>query len=367
MKEASLIFLLFLSLVSYPQLDSLKGPVKKVKETGTADFIKIPFYLRETSARQRYLDQETIFWEFKPDMYPRHPKETMKEYDKNGRLTKSVHFNTPGRPFYSTGYYEYDTSGNLARSRYEFRDSAYYSWEETNYKYIIDVGEDARVAMKITYRSDAGHFSFEAFLYDKDNRLVETRETSSSGTKFLHRFLSNAEGNLVLEESFRVGRKELKDSVTHQIIFIDTIDSPYQILYKYDSDGRLRQKSEGCTPGDDNWCKRIDYEYDIEKRLLKILHYRKDTVHSWRKYEYFNDHLIKRITWHSKSAPDSRNSVDYFYEEKELTRALSRVNDMTYTFDFEYVLDRYKNWTEQRKYLNNELLYTRKRTITYWD
>lgn len=370
MKFKFLHILLLSPLLSFSQLDSLKGRVKTIKESiKYAEKFGLTLYLREFDFGQYSLTDETIFKEFRKGLFPRSPSSSPihKEFDKNGRLTELTFFSKNDSLISSRWKYVYDEYNNLIQEKIEFSSGDY---EVTNYRYLPFKDSTDRIMTEITYDSDPDRFSMKQYFYNNTVQLIEIRELSGFGWDRKTNYKYDDSGRLVFEINSDVKKVLKYDSAMKTNIFQDSATDYYSEAFSYYDDGSLKEKVSGCSPGlIAAACQRIVYVYDNKKRKSKTYYYWRgiDSLFSHSEYEYHPDNSLKRISWFFKGEPQSKNFVDYFYKDKELIKAVLTTTDNTTVIEFEYKVDSHNNWIEQKKFVNNDLFYIRKREITYWD
>jgi hypothetical protein len=367
MRHIAFFILLLLSRNTYGQLDSLKGKVKSVKQTATFTARGLILHLREFDFGQSRLADDNIFDDFRRSFFPRWPGKYDQEFDEKGRLIKKVQYSHV--PDLTSKYlYLYDEYDNLIQERRESKGGDYFDFEVINRVYRPFRDSNDRVVMEIQYDKDPDRFEMKQYFYDENFRLHEVREISSFGRNSRTRYEYDLGGRLLSDIHFVSETKLHRDSISGKRYLADSLDETYREEFIYNDAGLLKQKTRGCASNlVTSSCQKIIYEYDTHNRKEKVWFHWRDTIFSWREYTYNPDSSIQKITWRHKGTPGYRNSVEYFYENKELIKAVLTDDNTTSSFEFEYIVDAYGNWTEQRKYMNNEPVYVRKREITYYD
>lgn len=362
--------LILFPLHSFSQLDSLKGNVKSVKESiRYAEKAGLTIYHRELDFGQYSLNDETIFKEFKKGLLPRLLlAPTQKEFDTKGRLIQLTFFTNNNDSFFTSNWkYIYDENNNLIQEKLEFSNGDY---QITNYRYKPFKDSIARIMTEVSYSNDPDWFNMKQYFYRNTAQLIEVRELSGFGWDRKVNYKYDDSGRLIAEINSDVKRVLKYDSIMKTEIFQDSAADYYQETFNYYDDGSLREKISGCSPNlIAGACQRTLYIYDDKRRKAKTYYYWRgtDSLFSHREYEYYTDNSLKKISWFYKDEPISRNFAEYFYKNKELIKAVLNTADNTTVIEFEYKVDSHNNWIEQKKFVNKNLFYTRKREIIYRD
>src|SRR5687768_9343294 len=140
MKLRLLCLLILYPLFCFPQLDSLKGKPRLVKDSMTYinPAMGTTLTLRcGVDFGQYSLTEESILQELnKQGMFPRLAlsDKTEKEYDKKGRLIRLQRFD-PRHSFKSIYTYAFDEYGNMVQEQRTFLAKDYESKDVTNFSY----------------------------------------------------------------------------------------------------------------------------------------------------------------------------------------------------------------------------------------
>ncbi len=355
------------SNICFSQLDSLKGKIKWIKDS-VIETDKSYLLLSSEGFGQFILREDDIFTEFKGDLLPKRYMQYDKErqFDEKGRLIKITNI-FPKIGSSSCIHYSYDEFNNLVQKRSEYSDSEY---AITNYHYQpLKRGGALYLSSEITYENDPGRFFMTQYYYTDKSLLLGKSEYSVFENEMTNYSYDKA-GNL-LEEIWTQIKKVIKyDSMLKREVVADSVSWSYSRFYNYYAGGGLQQKLEGCSPDFvPAACQRTVYVYDEKGRKSKIYYYwmHQDSLFSHKEYEYYPDNCIKKINWFFKEESQPKSYIEYFYRDNELTKAILVNPYHNKVVELEYKFDSHRNWIEQKKIVNNDLFYTRKREIVYWD
>jgi len=319
---------------------------------------------RELDYGQYSLSYETIFEDFPKDLFPNRSIGYEKEYDEKGRLTKLMrsYFDIK---IHNTTYYTYNEYGNLVQEKLVYDDGRF---EITNFHYIPFADSTDHIISEMNYETDPERFEMKQYYYNKKVQLIEVRELSQIRWDHRTNYKYDTAGRLIKELNFNVEKKLMIDRNTGIEKISDSIDIYYRKETEYNNDGTIKLTIDGCAPYLVKLaCAKTYFEYDDKKRVIKKTFYWGDSLFSHRQYQYNPDNTLKKLEWFYKDEIKPKNQAEYFYEKKELSKAIFIDGDKTTVFEFNYQSDSHNNWTEQIKIVDNKPFYIRKREITYWD
>ncbi|HWR33404.1 MAG TPA: hypothetical protein VN451_07760, partial [Chitinophagaceae bacterium] len=236
MRHGFLFFLIVSPLFSFSQLDSLKGKVKKVKDsviyTNKSYFI---LSLREFDFGQLSLSEEDMFTEFKGDLLPKRfiQLDKEREYDEKGRLIKFSNF-YPKINSSSSIFYTYDEYNNLVQEKHEYGGEEY---EIINYHYRPFKNSTDHLTTEIRYENDPGRFWMKQYFYNDKVQLIEERELSVFGRDEKINYAYDDSGRLIAEIRSNIDRTIRYDSFLRTEVVQDTIYDSFQEEFNYYSDG----------------------------------------------------------------------------------------------------------------------------------
>lgn len=364
MKIYFLSILSFLPFISSAQLDSLKGPVRSVKETvivySHGDVI---LHIDGFDFGQYEIDMQSALSELeKYYLFIRYPGNSYKNFDRNRLLVEeSKDFNNSSIDVH---YYSYDHLNNI--SQIETKSNAKKPRIKTITRYTYDYMDDSSSQLKIrfSYSPENALFNLTEYFYNDKGQLIQMMDNNDNNYSRVNLFSYDTAGRIKLKGWATIEKSMRLDEKSGVQIIRDSLGNLDFDEYKYDNAGRLIEKK--VPLGDKSY--RIVFEYDsvgnVKKKYFYYRHY--DSLYSTKNYEYNPNSSLKKVTWTGRHQPDLINFAEYFYTNGEISSVVYRNGHRPRTIYFKYKTDKFGNWTEQKKYLDDILLYTRSRYIKYW-
>ena len=245
------------------------------------------------------------------------------------------------------------------------------------------------------------------FRYNKNNNLVEQKETDSEGeldqikrwgfdysnkhistvniyfgsyiAHWFEGYTYDSIGNLT--EKVRFSDDERQSTTTHEyqngkkvrtyiLAPASTNSQLYRTRkpalrfeYQYDEKGNVTElkdhskavfEKEGSPPYIRKW------RYDANNNLLE------NTQQDYaRKYKYNSKNQLTEEVF--ISGEKVLNTRKFFYKDERLSKLIFEEDGNKYNVTFDYKLDSKSNWIEQSKSVNGKKLYVRRREIKYWE
>ncbi len=143
-------------------------------------------------------------------------------------------------------------------------------------------------------------------------------------------------------------------------------DVEYEILYEYDTRGRLIKKEKNIPSISYTLTESFVYNNDIPKPVIKHKKTRIGSTKETYKYDEQN-RLIEKSEYNAVG--ELYNTIKYSYNEKGDKISLDKYDDKgnkTYWETYVYQYDDKGNWTQKTTYKKGEKFSVEKREITYY-
>lgn len=395
-KLLKIIVFILLNNISFSQpKDTIYGKIKSIREQLT--------FLEENHQNPKLFDSDgdyghsgfssaentkNIFYDYWYNTYWVYYINYFKEFDIKNRLIKEIWYNKNQSVLTSTEN-TYNDLDKITNRKLHFN--------ETNEIYTYDKNNNL-IFIKST-GSDENYYSITSYEYTKENKILKSVYIYSMYPKEIRKTESfyDSKGNLFRIKNYDqngeeyYGTKFEYDDKGRKIKIINhspfiwvksgkgekqkrTKDGSDQISreFVYDDKDRIIQTNSYIPDFYDpnkvslHGKEKKTYENDLLTYIYNINE--KDSVYSYKKYEYDDKKRKIKETLTSPKSPDNKIMLEYFYSETEFPTKLIYTNEKTSVIvDFEYVFDDKNNWIEQTKIVNEEKLYVWKREIKYFE
>lgn len=290
-------------------------------------------------------------------------------------------------------------------------------WNETRFVHYVNYYREYdtlnRISKETWYYKDDSFLTCYEYKYDKENNLIEERETDDDGkpqylTKWGYNYQNQmtSEVSIFLNENYFFFRAYAYDNEGNikEEIFFNNNEKQATLLHEYQDRKRVRtyrsvpykwiKENSGTTLTKIDGDTILRYEYIYDKNGNKI-EYRdyisqveggnyppRITTFSYDKnnnltgrYESGNIRFTAKFRYNTTNQlilgenlvnDTLSNKNEYYYKNNNLVKLISTEDGKTNVMTFTYKFDKTGNWVEQTKAINGEVLFVRKREIVYY-
>ncbi|WP_435262628.1 hypothetical protein [Tenacibaculum sp. nBUS_03] len=215
------------------------------------------------------------------------------------------------------------------------------------------------------------------FSYDSNNNLIE--KTSKTYDKVIGKILYKYNNtNLLIEIKSLKGSKivfinkyEYRSKKRVKEIIFDKYEKPQNILsYTYNANGNLLEKVAEIPAlkyGSAGFNKK-KYFYNKSGFLIKLLEYEsKNKLVSTTKYYYDQNNLLIKQEYYKEVNNHYNIKTEYKYKDDLLIEVINNKNqnEVSEITKYEYQFDEYKNLTNIRITMNNDIILDATYKLTY--
>ena len=311
----TIISLLFLGLISFKPAKNLKTNDKPNIKT-----LKIVTYFPESEekvvSRRKALSSK---------------KYVIEDYNRDGHLIKRVYFDKNGKST-SSNNFAYNKQGDIIESK------QFHTPKITKTKSgatIVSKPVDFHEKTEYTYNSDL-----------QKKSVIKTDMNSGKIKQIYYKYSSK---NLIEKTSELLNTKN-KQTITYSYNLNNTIDSVKEysngilkkiIVNKYDNLG-VKTEKRSTIYLKDNLTKATVYKYDKHGNNVEIIYESKDGSHTRIVSEYDTNGTELKTIWYNKKG------------------------EITTTYSYEYINDKYDNYITAKTYSNNKIYTISERKIKYY-
>lgn len=397
MTKKYIIVLLILLVSSYSfsqQKDTIYGKVKSIREQ--LSFLNENHQNRKLFSTEGdyghngFMNAEYTFSRFHNwwyNTYWIHYINYYKEFDQDNKVLKEIWFNKK-QDTIRYNEYSYNQLGEINTHKYN-------SYQESNSSYTYD--ENNNLILIKTISADSS-YSTQKYKYNNENLVSEYEYYNSDYPKEIRRTEKyyDSIGNLI----------EIRNFNEH--------GTDYGTLYEYDVKGRktkiinhspfiwVKTKKGSRQKRTEKGCDMISrkFMYDEKDRIIEKYSYNpdfndnnvpalykkeisiydnnsltefyyyddKDSITSFKKYEYDKNQRKVKETFTFPKYPDNNQNLVFSYDSHEFPIILIYTDERgTHKVEFEYIFDDKNNWIKQTKIINGERLFEWTRKIEYFE
>ena len=201
------------------------------------------------------------------------------------------------------------------------------------------------IKYKLIKQSESNsHNIKESFFYYQDTILIK-----------IEKYQKNQKAKWIISDSVKISTCQDTIIYKNYRVLYNTIDSIIYIV----KDNKLLEELANYPDGNN----KITYEYDDNKQLIKeIYHYPNGKKNTWNTQNVYNEN--KKLISKNQQRGEGFKVVKYgYYPENGLIKSESFNGQLLL---YNYKFDSIGNWIEKEITLNNDIIYTAKRTIKYY-
>lgn len=287
-----------------------------------------------------------------------------KELNKKGKTTYEVWFYKNGDTV-SFFNYKYDKNDNLIQIKetYEKED---YTVRNFNYN------KKNKLASTVYYVSDDPNlYSYSEFIYDESDNLIQSKDFDEDGESFGTKYSYYPNGKI--KEVFSHSPYKIKKENNKKVSFKDGIGSDkLNRKYFYNERGDIIEtnsfKDEFYSNDKPYIQGRALKEYENGLLIKEMTLNRANKTERFTLYSYNEKNQITKEAKVIPEYPDNNLIYEYSYDKNGNQIKLIYIEkNNPVTVEFEYEFDSQKNWTKQIKSVNGKTLFVWTREIEYYD
>lgn len=341
--------------------DTVYGNVKSVREKMFfLDSVRQNYKLFQTeneyghhgfTSREATLKRNTLFWYHLPFV---HYVNYFREYNIKNQITKEIWYYKNGQ-FLTEYQFVYDKEDKLIETKEIESDGKLWSSERRNYNLQKQVSS----TLDINYY-DNGYF-FTHYEYDKSGKLSKKENFShEKGSAWHYEYDGDKLKKVFLSRPYAYECNEVLGHM-NQIY-----KSKSELIYEYEYDEKGNKIKFTNYTGEVNGASLstsiIRFTYAPNNLLTGV--YTNDDNRSIQKFIYNSKNQLIQEDNFVKDNLQER--CQYFYNKDNLIKMIYFEDGESSTSEFEYKFDIQNNWTEQLKIVDGKRLYIRKREIEYY-
>ncbi|WP_369970515.1 hypothetical protein [Psychroserpens sp. XS_ASV72] len=291
-----------------------------------------------------------------------HYSNYFKEINEKGQTTYEIWFYKDGDTV-TTYKYKYDKKDNLIQKKDIFDENDYtcrnytYDYKNKLRSTIYYASDDPNLYSYTTYVRDSLANLIEIIRFDEDGELASWKYKYDSKNRKIsmqiHKpYIYVKKGRATTSKRDSIGLTKLCEKY-----YYDTEDNLIETHYfNYSASDNLPSKLS----------RKVKNEY--EDGLLKKVIYSRDTINSFKEYQYDNNRRIIKETVTFTKYSDNNLSTQYFYDNTgNIIKLIYTEKNKPVSVEFEYEFDKQNNWTTQIKSVNGEKLFVWTRKIQYYE
>lgn len=310
-----------------------------------------------------------------------------KEFDDEDRVLKEIWFSKKQDTirYNEYSYNELSKINTHKYNSYQESNSSYTYDENNNLIFIKTISEDSSYStQKYKYNNDNLVSEYEYYnsdypkeirrtekYYDSIGNLIEIRNFDEHGTDYgmLYNYDDKNRKIKTINHSPFIWVKTKKGSRQKRT---EKGSDMISRKFVYDEKDRIIEKGSYNPDSKDNNIPAL-YKKEIsiyDNNLLKEFYYYdgKDTIKSFKKYEYDENQRKVKETFTFPKYPDNNQNLVFSYDYHEFPIELIYTDERgKKKVEFEYIFDDKNNWIKQTKIINGKRLFEWTRKIEYFE
>lgn len=370
MKNSLLVVFLVISQHAISQLDSLKGPVKSIREKiifldSTRQNPKL-FSTDGDYGHSGFLNGESTILKFYQNWYHSywvHYVNYHRNFNRNGKPVSETWYDKKDRSFFNY-YYQYDTAGMLIEKKSGYRDTNFLT-EKLYYNYFNQLTSSFRYP----YGIDGYLFTWHTL--DSSGTITETKRYDRHGETSGVKFIYSPAGKMISKINHVPFVYIKEGNVWNPVRDEKGTDHKWED-FEYDDKGNLAKKITYAQEYTDQVKtviqNEIRFEYNAKnEKIGEYYSYAGSKTGSYKRYYYYPDGKLKYAAHLISQDSIPTYEITYTYNKRnDIEQILYIDNGVPHVVKFSYEFDSHGNWIRQTKSLKDKVLYSWERAIEYY-